>query len=208
MLNYQDGTDALADRKNRRAGMWRELFGPSRAEQCRAAATAIGGEFVAGRVPGLEQIVVRLDPWVATLHGLAQTRGRSEGLTYQIAVPYVGTDRFRCWAVDSGFWSYAAALFGYRDVRVGDARFDDAYVLGGSDRAKVRAVFGDPVVMAVARRLMTVNLRVGGGAAVLNTTGEVGNVSRLRTRLDLCFAVVGRLAELGLVVPGEPVRGM
>jgi hypothetical protein len=99
----------------------------------RSLAEQLGGRFTAETLHSHSRIDLRVDHWRVTVDVLA---GRRSHFT-RVRAPYVNPTGFRFRLVQSSLRSELAAFMG-QDVQVGDPAFDAAFVVQGSDEARVR----------------------------------------------------------------------
>lgn len=86
-----------------------------------------------------------------------------------------------------GALSSLLTMLGEQDLRVGDAAFDDKFVVGGIKTDAVRALLADPAVRATLVRLIArePHLRVEGGEVAVERRGAVTKAEDLTSMLDV-----------------------
>src|SRR5579871_654038 len=77
-----------------------------------------------------------------------------------IRAPYVATETFHFTIHPSSLLSSAGKLLGMQDIRIGDPEFDAAFVVKGSDVAKVEELFADAELRQLLLNQLTVHLTV------------------------------------------------
>jgi hypothetical protein len=124
--------------------------------------------------------------------------------------PYVNPEGFRFTISRTGFLSGLGKLLGMRDIEVGDPEFDEAFILRGTDEAKVRALLADPALRALIVAQPKVRLTVKDSEGWFGPSfppdvdelhfqvaGVIKDVDRLKGLFDLFAAVLDRLCRIG-----------
>jgi hypothetical protein len=124
--------------------------------------------------------------------------------------PYVNPDGFRFTVYRKGAFSGLGKLLGMQDVEVGDAEFDEAFIIQGSDEARVRTLLADPKLRALIAAQPKIRLTVkdsegwfgpsfpeGVDELHLQAVGVIKDVERLKALFDLFAAVLDRLCRTG-----------
>ncbi len=142
-LDYQNRRAARVEDRNRTA---RSLLAARNNEAWEGVAEALGGRFVAGRWGGPGAVVLSAGRWTVTLDACGGSRAPQMNWYTFASAEYVTRDGLGFRAGRANASSRLVSRLAFRGVKVGDAAFDAAFALGGSDPAKVRAVFGDPLV--------------------------------------------------------------
>ncbi len=216
-LDYQNRDDARHERQGRPPES-----PPTPADRWRPLANLVGGRFVAGRFGGSPSIIVPRGPWTVVLDAHAVVGGgRPPAFPYgRLRVRYLNRDGFRFSVGPAGILSTIGEWIGPRDLRVGDARFDEAFVVRGSDPAQFRRLFADPGLRGLVRTRPEADLavRVGAGWMAdpfpkgvselwLTDAAFPATAGRLRGSLDLVVAVMDGLCRLGSAAVHEPPQG-
>ncbi len=219
-LDYQNRDDAWEQASDR---LLRSLAGTPRRRPVRPAAVDVwprlaaelGGRFVPGRAGRRGRVRVPVGGRTLMLDAGPRTRPGGPPVPFtQVWAPYVSADGFGFRAHPAGVLSLVRELFD-GDVKVGDHAFDEAFVLRGTDRRQVAALFADPAVRATVRRrpeaVLEAEHRSGwsvtdprpGDPFVLSLTaaGPPTDAARVRLALDVVAAVLGRLTAIGSAVP-------
>ena len=131
--------------------------------------------------------------------------------------PYVNPEGFRFTAYRKGLFSELGKLLGMQDIEVGDPQFDEAFIVKGSDEAKVRELFADPEVRSLILAQPQIRLEVKDGEGWFGpsfpedvdelhfqVTGVIKEVDRLKALFDLFAAVLDRLCRIGSGRRKEP----
>lgn len=213
-LDYQNPRDA---RRETGGGFLRALFGPSKAEQWRRLADAVGGAYLPGGFWRSDRVQARVGPWTLTLDTFAQGNGESSSTYTRLRAPYRSRDGFRFRAHHAGVFTPIGKWLGMQDIDVGDPVFDAAFVLKGRDEAKVRAVFADPKIRQLMLAKPRLRLEAQGDPAWFFKTlppgvdqlyfqdcGVIKDVERLAVLFDLFAAVLHQLSRIGVAERADP----
>ena len=192
-------------------------FGPSKDEVSRRLAEEIGADYLDGRLWKGSKVEAHVGPWTVTLDTYTFSTGKSHITYTRMRAPYVNPDGFRFTVYRKGLFSELGKLLGMQDIEVGDAEFDEAFILKGTDEAKVRGLFADPEVRSLLLAQRAVRLEVkdgegGSGPAFpegvdelhFRAHGVINEVDRLKALFALFAAVLDRLVRTGSAYEREP----
>jgi hypothetical protein len=209
-LNYQNPTDA----RREIAGDWRlRLFGPSRDQVWQQLAREINARheprdwFKPGRV------VAGVGPWEITLDVLQQ---ENHDLT-RLRAPFANPAGFRFRIYRATVFSDLGKMLGMQDIVIGDAAFDQAFIIQGNDDRYVRALLMDPQLRAMIAAQPKIMLEVKDDDGWFGTSfpagtdelkfqclGTIKDLDRLRSLFDLFAATLTRLCEIGTATGESP----
>src|SRR3954451_11430267 len=125
-------------------------FGPSKDEAWRRLGEEAGAEFIEGGFWKGSKVQAHVGPWTVTLDTHTVHTGHAHFTYTRMRAPYVNPEGFRFTAYRKGLFSELGKLLGMQDVEVGDPEIDEAFIVKGSDEYKVRELFADPEVRALA----------------------------------------------------------
>jgi len=134
-LDYQNRDDS---RREARQGFFRALFGPSRAEVWQKLADEInarhdrGGGWKSGRG------VADVGPWQVTLDTYTQGDAENSTTYTRLRAPYVNADGFRFRIYRTSIFTGLGKLLGMQDIEIGDAAFDDQFVIQSNSPQRVK----------------------------------------------------------------------
>ena len=124
--------------------------------------------------------------------------------------PYVNPEGFRFTIYRKGLFSELGKLLGMQDIEVGDPEFDEAFIIKGTDEAKVRDLFADPEVRSLIQAQPKIRLEVKDSEGWFGpefpedvdelhfqVVGVIKDVERLKALFDLFAAVLDRLCRIG-----------
>ena len=78
----------------------------------------------------------------------------------RMRAPYVNPEGLRFTVYRKGLFSELGKLLGMQDIEVGDPEFDEAFIVKGTDEAKVRELFADPEVRSLMLAQPQIRLEV------------------------------------------------
>jgi hypothetical protein len=119
----------------------RDLFGPSREEIWRQLSTLVHGHYVDGGFWHGDKVQATHGSWTVTLDRHVVSTGKVTIVYTRIRAPYVNPSRFRFRIYRRSLFSDLGKALGMQDIEVGDAAFDEAFIIKGNDEAKVRQLF-------------------------------------------------------------------
>jgi hypothetical protein len=122
-------------------GFLKKIFGSNRDEIWRQLSDEIGGEFVEGSFTKSSRVKVQIKEWVVTLDTFTVSTGNSSTTYTRMRAPYVNPDQFRFTIYRRSVFSNLGKLLGMQDVSIGEAAFDEAFIIKANDEAKVRQLF-------------------------------------------------------------------
>jgi hypothetical protein len=127
-------------------GTWRTWFGPSKEEIWRQLTGEIEARYVPGGFWKGDKVEATHGDWTVTLDTFAVSTGKATIVFTRMRAPYVNPDGFRLNVYRKGIFTDIAKRFGMQDVEVGDAAFDQDFVIKGTDEAKLRDFFANPKI--------------------------------------------------------------
>lgn len=195
----------------------RSLFGPSRDEIWSRLATEVEGRFREGGWFESSKVEVDVGPWTVVLDTFTRSAGKSRTTYTRLRAPYVNPGRFRFQVSPQNFLSDLGRFFGMQDVAVGVPEFDAAWVVQGTDEARLRELFADEDLRALLRGAGPVSFEVrdddgffgrkfpqGVDELVLTTRGTVKDLARLKVFFALFAATLDRLVSMGAAERTDP----
>jgi hypothetical protein len=115
---------------------------PRREEIWQRFAEEIGARYVPGDFWQSEQIIARMDPWTVTLETHHDPAARVP--CTRLTAPYISADRFTFSIFRASAFQDVGLLSSADEIIVGDAVFDTAFRVAGSDAERVRALLENP----------------------------------------------------------------
>src|SRR5512140_341946 len=127
------------------------LFGPSKDVIWSQFADQLPAEFTNGGLFRSSSLRAQHESWIATLDTYSESSGESSTTYTRIRAPYVNSEGLRFNIYKRGMFSdLGLTLAGDRSIETGDAAFDAAFVVRGSQPDRVRRLLQDEPI----RRLM------------------------------------------------------
>jgi hypothetical protein len=195
----------------------RNIFGPSKKEVWKQLSDQVHGAFIEGGFFKKDAVQVRVKEWVITLDTFVVSTGKSAIVFTRMRAPYVNADNFRFNVYRRGIFTPLAKLMGMQDVEIGVPGFDEAFVIKGSDEAKLRALFSDPGVRRLMEAQPTLHFEVrddegwfgpdfpeGVDELRFQVIGIIKDIDRLKSLFDLFAEVLNRLCHIGSAYERDP----
>ena len=197
------------------------MFGPSRDEVWRRLGEEIDADFIDGGFWKGSKVQAHVGPWTVTLDTYTVSSGNPSApssRTYtRMRAPYVNPEGFRFTIYRQGLFSGLGKLLGMQDIEVGAPEFDEAFIVQGTDGSRVRELFADPRLRALALEQPQLRLTVkdsegwfgpsfpvGVDELHFQVVGVIKEVDRLKGLFDLFAAVLDRLCRIGSADEREP----
>ena len=131
--------------------------------------------------------------------------------------PYVNPEGFRFTIYRKRILSELFKFFGMQDIEIGDAEFDEAFIIKGTDEARVQNFFADAKLRELIRVQPAIQLKVKDSEGWFGPTfpenvdelhfqviGVIDDVERLKSLFDLFAAVLEQLCRIGSAYKQEP----
>ena len=198
-------------------GWLRETFGPSREEIWTQLSAEIGAEFIDGGTWKGDKVVAHVKEWTITLDVYTVLVGKVPVTFTRMRAPYVNRDSFRFKISRKSFFSGLSKALGMQDVEIGDAAFDEAFVIQGNDEAKLKALFANEKIRQLLLAQPEVSFEVKGdegwfGAQfpegvdelAFQVGGDGKDKERLKGLFDLFAEVLNHLCVIGSAYESDP----
>ena len=210
-LGYQNRGEA----KQQGATDWRRrIFGVSRDDAWRAVAAELNARHEPRGWCRSSRIVADLKPWQITLDTVQESENQ---VLTRMRAPFANPSGFRFRIYRASMFSELGKRLGMQDIVIGDAAFDEAFIIQSNDESKVRALLADPQLRALIAAQPRIMLKVKddegrfgapfpAGTDELKFTcgGVIKDVDRLRLLFDLFAATLTRLCEVGGATDDPP----
>jgi len=193
------------------------MFGPGMDEVWRRLGEEIDADFIEGGFWEGSKVQAQVGPWTVTLDTYTVTTGHAHITYTRMRAPYVNPEGLRFTVYRKGFFSELGKLLGMQDIEVGDPEFDEAFIVKGTDEWRIRELFDDPNVRALALAQPKIRLTVKDSERWFGPTfpedvdelyfevvGVIKEVDRLKALFDLFAAVLDRLCRIGSAAKREP----
>ena len=197
-------------------GFLRQLFGPSQEEIWQQLAAELGASYESGYWTG-GKVAIAYGQWTITLDSYTVSTGESQHTYTRFRAPYVNPDGFRFGIYRRHLFTDLAKWLGMQDIDVGDAPFDEAFVIQASDEQQVRALLADDSIRRLVAAQPDVSFLVRGDQGwfsrihpegvdelYFQASGIVKDVDRLKELFALFGLVLDRLCDLGSAYESSP----
>jgi hypothetical protein len=198
-------------------GFLEAVFGPSQDEIFRQFAEKIGAEQVPGGLLTTGRVNARVKRWRIVYDTHRKSEGKHSHTYARIRVPYASSDGFTFQIYRWTIFYAIGAFFGWKDVPVGDAAFDDAYVTKGNDKAKVRELLASPELRKalMAQKAFSITVKDDEGwfgkkfprgvdELFFEERNGIKDVNRLVQLHDIFVALLDRLVAMGSASKEDP----
>ena len=169
-------------------GRLREFFGSNREQVWRQLAEQIGASYVDGGFWRGDKVEARVKEWTVTLDTYTVSNGKSSVTYTRMRVPYVNPDGFRFRIYRKGLFSGLGKMLGMQDIEVGDAEFDEAFIVKGNEESRVRSLLSSPRIRQLVQAQSAFRLEVKDSEGVFGPTFPEGVD-------ELCFQVAGVISD-------------
>ena len=188
----------------------RQVFGPSKEEMWSQLSREIGADYQPGGFFKEGKVVLTHREWQITLDTYTVSTGKSHVTYTRIRAPFVNPDGFRFNIYRKGIFSGIAKLLGTQDIEIGDAYFDDEFIIQSSSQDLVYRLLSSIEIRQLIQNQPEINFEVkddegwfqkkfpeGVDELYFQTMGVIKDVERLKALFDLFAAVLDQLCRLG-----------
>ena len=196
-------------------GVLRRLFGSSKDEIWRQLSEQLGGRFVEGTWVKGSKVEATHDEWTLTLDSYAVSTGKVTVVYTRMRAPYVNPAGFRFTVYRKSIFSGMGKFFGMQDIEVGDAEFDDKFIIKGTDESVVRQLFSNPRIRELIAKQPDIQFSVkddegwfgakfpeGVDELHFVAHGVIKDLERLRAIYDLFAETLDQLCRIGAAYEG------
>ena len=190
----------------------RRLFGASREDLWRQLSKDIDGTYIPPTFWRGGKVQADHGEWTITLDSY------SNGKLFftRLRAPYVNPDGFRFTVYERSIFSDIAKHLGMQDVAIGNSKFDDRYIVKGSDERKLKRLFRNARIRDLVTQSPDIHFSVrddDGWFAkpfppktdqlYLEMLGLVKDTERLRLLFDLFGETLDELCRMGSAYEGD-----
>jgi hypothetical protein len=211
-LSYQHADQA----KREIATEWRRrLFGLNYNDVWAVLAREINARHETGGWWKHGKVVADVGAWQITLDKYVVSTGKSHISYTRLRAPFVSHGGLRFLVYRKGVFSGLGKLLGMQDIEIGDARFDEAFIVKGNNEGTVRRLLADPALRGLLDAQPKLCLQVkddegwfgahfpqGVDELHFQVTGIIKDVDRLKLLFDLFAHTLRRLCEIGEAADG------
>lgn len=196
----------------------RSLFGPSREEIWRQLSAEVHGRYVEGR--GFwkgDRVEATHYAWTVTLDQYVVSTGEVTIPYTRFRAPFVNPSGFRFRIYRRSRLSGLGKMMGVQDIEIGDAAFDEAFIIQGNDAAKVRLLFASRRIRELVAAQPEIEFSVkddegwfgpkfpeGVDELHFLAHGILKDVDRLRQVYELFAEVLDELCRMGAAYETDP----
>ncbi len=194
------------------------LFGPSREEIWRQLSAAVHGRYVEGR--GFwkgDRVEATHHAWTVTLDQYVVSTGEVTIPYTRFRAPFVNPSGFRFRIYRRSRLSGLGKMMGVQDLEIGDAAFDEAFIIQGNDDAKVRRLFASRRIRELVAAQPEIEFSVkddegwfgpkfpeGVDELHFLAHGILKDVERLKQVYELFAEVLDELCRMGAAYETDP----
>lgn len=198
-------------------GVLQKLFGSVKEKNWRRLADEVGGEFVPGGFLKDSKVRLRYRQWTFTLDLQTESSGENSVIYTRLRAPYMNRGGFRFTIYRKGFFSNLGKLLGMQDIEIGEAAFDEAFIIKGTDENPLRSLLADRRIRQLIERQPTIHLTVRDNEGwfkrkfpedvdelCFQVPGILTDLDQLKSLFDLFAAILDRLCESGSAYQDNP----
>lgn len=195
----------------------KDLFGPSRQDVWRQLSDTVHGHYVEGSFWKGDRVEATHGAWTVTLDQYTVPTGDVMIPYTRMRAPFVNASGFRFRIYRRSVFSALGKMLGMQDIEVGDAGFDDAFIIQGNDEAKVRRLFANARIRQLVAAQKEIEFAVKDdegyfgpkfpeGADELHflARGVVKDVEQLKGVYELFAEVLEELCRMGTAYNTDP----
>jgi hypothetical protein len=193
------------------------FFGPSKDEVWRQLCQEIGAKFVEGGAWKGNKVQVIVGPWTVTLDSFTVSTQNSQVTYTRMRAPYVNPEGFRFTIYRKSVFSGLGKMLGMQDIEIGDAAFDEAFIIKSNTEPRVQHLFSDVRLRALVQAQPTIMLQVKDSEGWFGpkfpdnvdelhfqVVGVLKDVERLKSLFELFAAMLEQLCKIGSAYKQEP----
>lgn len=195
----------------------RQVFGPSKEEIWSQLSRDIGADYQEGGFFKNGKIVLSYRQWEITLDTYTVSTGKSHVTYTRMRAPFVNRDGFRFKIYRKNVFSGIGKLFGVQDVEVGDAFFDDQFIIQGEPEHLVRSLLTNSAIRQLIQEQKDIHFEIkddeglfrksfpeGVDMLYFQVVGVIKDKDRLKSLFDLFSLVLDQLCRLGSAYETNP----
>ena len=195
----------------------RQMFGPSKEEIWSQLSREIGAEYEEGGFFKNGKVVLSHRQWEITLDTYTVHTGKSTIIYTRMRAPYVNRDGFRFNIYRKSIFSGIGKMFGVKDIEVGDAFFDDEFIIQGEPEHLVRSLLTNGMIRQLIQKQKDIRFQIkddegwfkknfpeGVDELYFEVVGIIKDKERLKDLFDLFTLVMDELCRLGSAYEVDP----
>ena len=155
--------------------------------------------------------------WTVTLDTYTVSTGKATVVFTRMRAPYVNADGFRFKVYRKSIFSGVGKLLGMQDIEIEDARFDEDFIVKGTDESRVRAFFANPKIRELIAAQKDIKFEVkddegwfgptfpeGVDELSFTVVGIIKDVERLKLLYELFAETLEHLCRIGAAYERAP----
>jgi len=198
-------------------GLLRQVFGPSKEEIWSQLSREIGAEYQEGGFFKESKIVLSHREWEITLDTYTVHTDKVTIVYTRMRAPYVNRDGFRFNIYRKSAFSWLGKLFGVEDIEVGEAFFDEEFIIQGEPEILVRSLLNNSRIRQLIQDQKDIHFQVkdddswfksrfpdGVDELYFEVADIIKDKQRLKNLFDLFTLVLDELCRLGSAYETDP----
>ena len=198
-------------------GLLRQIFGPSKEDIWSQLSQELGADYEEGGFFKDGKVVLAHKQWEITLDTYTVHTGKSTIIYTRMRAPYVNRDGFRFNIYRKNIFSGIGKLFGMKDIEIGDAFFDDEFIIQGEPEHLVSRLLSNVAVRQLIQSQPDIHFQVkdddgwfkskfpeGVDELYFEVVGVIKDRERLKNLFDLFASVLDELCRYGSAYETEP----
>ena len=185
------------------------LFGPSQKEIWRQLSREVRGRFHEGGFLSTSAVQARHRDWIITLDTYTQSTGNTTQTFTRLRAPYFNPEGFRFEIYRASIFSGLGKSLGMQDIQVGHRRFDEDFVIKGTEAGRVRRLFDNEKIRRLINAQPKIRLSVKAHEGWLSkfpagvdelhfqSGGVIKDLAQLRALFDLFAEVLQQVCHEG-----------
>lgn len=194
----------------------RELFGPSKGEIWSQLSQEIGANYDEGGFFGKSAVRLSYHLWEITLDTYMVSDGKTSSTYTRIRAPFVNPDGLRLNLYREGIFTGIGKALGMQDIQIGDAFFDQQFVIQGGPEDMVKRLLENGRIRELIHAQPNIHFSIkddegwfgakfpeGVDELYFSTYGVVKDVERLKALFELFATVLDELCRMNPAYAGE-----
>jgi hypothetical protein len=198
-------------------GLLRQVFGPSKEEIWSQLSQEIGAKYEESGFFKGDKVVLNHRDWEITLDTYTVHTGKSTIIYTRMRAPYVNRDGFRFNIYRKSAFSWIGKLLGVKDIEMGDAFFDEQFIIQGVPESLVNRLLSNVEVRQLIQNQPDIHFQVkddegwfkakfpeGVDELYFEVVGVIKDKERLKDLFDLFALVLDELCRFGSAYETNP----
>ena len=194
------------------------FFGPSRKDVWRKLSEEMQARYVSGGFWKGDKVVAEHGDWTITLDTYAVSTGKVTIVYTRMRAPFVNPGGFRFTVYRKSVFSGIGKFFGMQDIEIGDAPFDDGFIVKATSESRVRELLRNPRIRELIAKQKDIQFSVkddegwfgstfpdGVDELHFAVTGIIKDIDRLKLIFDLFAETLDQLTHMG-AADARPAR--